>query len=336
MSHAHHDHDGHDHSHVPAVTSDNERKVLLSFFLIAGFMVVEVIGGLLSGSLALLADAGHMMTDALALVLAYFAFRLGRRAADSRRTFGYARFEVVAGLLNAVTLFAIVLWILYEAWERFQTPQAVLAGPMLGVAVAGLLVNVLVFWILTRGDKDHVNIKGAALHVLGDLLGSVGAVAAAIIIYYTGWTPIDPILSVVVSMLVLRSAWALLRNALNILLEGAPDGATPEKIERHLLETVPGLDSVSHIHVWSITSGRILATLHICPKDGVEIRDVVRAVEEQMEQRFEIGHVTVGIDWDDKGERCNMLQSSGSRHDHSHGHDCADHAVTTGSELGTA
>ena len=238
-SHAEHGHDhDHDHSHTPTITSDNERKVLLSFGLIFTFMVVEVVGGLLSGSLALLADAGHMMTDAAALALAYAAFRFGQRAADSKRTFGYLRFEVVAGFVNAVTLFAIVGWIVYEAWERFQEPQPILAGPMFGVAVAGLLVNILVFWILTRGDSEHVNIKGAALHVLGDLLGSVGAVGAAIVIYLTGWTPIDPILSVLVSLLVLRSAWKLAARSLHILLEGAPDGAAPEKIERHLLEHV--------------------------------------------------------------------------------------------------
>ena len=189
---AQHDHDhDHDHSHAPTVTGDNERKVLVSFFLIFSFMIVEAVGGVLSGSLALLADAGHMLTDAAALALAYFAFRFGRRAADARRTFGYARFEVVAGFVNAVTLFAIVVWIVYEAFRRFLAPVEILSGPMLTVAVAGLLVNVFVLWFLTRGDTEHVNIKGAALHVMGDLLGSVGAIAAALVIRYTGWTPID-------------------------------------------------------------------------------------------------------------------------------------------------
>lgn len=318
MSHSHshdHDHAGHDHSHAPTVTSDNERKVLLSFFLIASFMVVEVVGGILSGSLALIADAGHMLTDAVALLLAYLAFRFGRRAADARRTYGYARFEVLAGLLNAVTLFAIVGWILKEAWERLQEPPVVLAGPMMAVAVVGLLVNILVFWILTRGDSDHVNIKGATLHVLSDMLGSVGAIAAAVIIYVTGWTPIDPILSVVVSALVLRSAWALLRNALHILLEGAPDGASPEEIEAHLIENVSGLQAVSHIHVWSITSGRVLATMQIRAEESAELRDVVRAVEHQMHEKFSIEHVTVGIDWGDEGRPCSLSQPA---HNHTH------------------
>lgn len=215
-----HDHAGHDHT--PKVTADNEMKTLIAFTITFAFMIVEVVGGFMSGSLALIADAGHMLTDAGALALAYFAFRFGRRAADEKRTFGYLRFEVIAGLINAVALFAILIWIAYEAFNRFRNPGEVLAGPMLIVATIGLLVNMLVFWILTRGgDTEHVNIKGAVLHVLGDLLGSVGTIVAAIVIYYTGWTPIDPILSVFVCLLILRSAWALLRNSLHVLLEGA-------------------------------------------------------------------------------------------------------------------
>ena len=222
MSHSHsHDH-GHDHSHVPTVTSANQRKILISFVLIFTFMIVEAVGGVISGSLALLADAGHMLTDAMALALAYMAFRFGSRAADSKRTFGYLRFEVLAGFINAVTLFAIVAWIVYEAWGRLQAPPVILAGPMMIVAVLGLLINLLVLWIMTRGDTEHVNVKGAILHVIGDLLGSVGAILAAVIIYLTGWTPIDPILSVLVAALILRSAWKLLAKSIHILLEGAP------------------------------------------------------------------------------------------------------------------
>ncbi|MFM9272123.1 cation diffusion facilitator family transporter [Halomonas elongata] len=324
MSHSHpHGHHGHDHSHAPTVTGDNERKVLLSFFLIFTFMIVEVIGGLISGSLALLADAGHMLTDAVALVLAYAAFRFGRRAADAKRTFGYLRFEVIAGFINAITLFAIVGWIASEAWKRFQEPHGVLAGPMLGVAVAGLIINLLVFWILTRGDSEHVNIKGAALHVLGDLLGSVGAIVAAVVIYYTGWTPIDPILSVVVSLLILRSAWKLFGKSLHILLEGAPDNTAPELVERHLTESVPGVAAVHHVHVWSITSGRTLATLHVRPKDNADVRAVVQLVEKELKSRFEIEHPTIALDWNDVSEPCSLSQTSilgnGYAH-HAHSH----------------
>lgn len=294
-SHAHH----HNHSHAPEVSADNERKVLLSFFLIFSFMVVEVIGGLISGSLALLADAGHMLTDASALALAYAAFRFGRKAADAKRTFGYLRFEVIAGFINAMTLFVMVGWILFEAWERFSEPQPVLAGPMMVVAIAGLVVNILVFWILTQGDSEHVNIKGAALHVMGDLLGSIGAVAAAVVIQFTGWTPIDPILSVVVSLLILRSAWTLLNKSLHILLEGAPDNATPDQIRDHIKDNVPGVTDVSHVHVWSITSGRVLATLHVRPVQDDMAREVTQAVESELMEAFPVEHVTVAVNWNE-------------------------------------
>ena len=187
-SHSHSDHDGHDHSkhdhshggshdhdhsHVPTVTKDNERKILISFFIIFTFMIVEAVGGVISGSLALLADSGHMLTDAIALGLAYVAFRLGRRAADSQRTFGYARFEVIAGLVNALTLFGIVGFIVYEAIERFREPQPVLAGSMFVVAIIGMLVNLFVLWYLTRGDSEHVNVKGSISNQSGLHSGSV-------------------------------------------------------------------------------------------------------------------------------------------------------------------
>lgn len=325
MSRSHSHHHGHDdydydHDHTPTVTSANERKVLLSFFLIFTFMVVEAVGGVLSGSLALLADAGHMLTDAAALALAYAAFRFGRRAADSKRTFGYLRFEVIAGFLNAVTLFGIVAWIVYEAWQRLSAPPVILAGPMMIVAVLGLLVNLVVLWIMTRGETDHVNVKGAILHVMGDLLGSVGAIVAAVVIYFTGWTPIDPILSVVVAVLILRSAWKLLAKSLHILLEGAPEEASPEKVARGLLDSVPGLAAVSHVHVWQLTSGRTMATLHVRPHLDEEAKAVVRLVEKALREQFGIEHATVAIDWNSEegGPHCSLQRTAEcSDHDHS-------------------
>jgi len=331
MPHDHHSHDHHDHAHAPTVTGDNERKVLVAFFVIFAFMIVEAVGGVLSGSLALLADAGHMLTDAAALALAYGAFRLGRRAADARRTFGYARFEVIAGFVNAVTLFAIVVWIVYEAYGRFRHPVEILSGPMLAVAVVGLLVNVFVLWFLTRGDTEHVNIKGAALHVMGDLLGSVGAIAAALVIRFTGWTPIDPILSVLVSVLILRSAWKLMARSLHILLEGAPDDVSPAQIERHLVQQVEGVAAVRHVHVWLITSGRALATLHVRPAREADARAVVRAVEAALRERFGIDHATVAIDWADDGQgQCSLSQAGHAPHGHDHGHDDRDRAHPRG------
>lgn len=302
-AHAGHDH-SHDHSHVPAVTKDNEHKIFVAFLIIFAFMLVETVGGILSGSLALLADAGHMLTDAIALGLAYLAFRLGRKEPDAKRTFGYARFEVLAGLMNAVTLFGIVCWIIYEAIKRFQEPQPVMATSMFIVAVIGMLVNLFVLWYLTRGDTEHVNIKGAVLHVMGDLLGSVGAIVAAIVIWLTGWTLIDPILSVFVSLLILRSAWGLLKNTLHILFEGAPDNANVDEITKHICKTVPGVKDVSHVHVWSLTSGRVLATLQVQPVEGADIRSVIKHVEDELKTKFNIEHPTIGLDFNGDASCC--------------------------------
>lgn len=305
-NHAHeHDHDGHDHhdhdhaghSHVPTVSTANERAVLIGLLLTGSFMIAEVIGGMVSGSLALIADAGHMLTDTVALFLAWLGFRLGRRPPDTRRSFGYSRLEVLAGLLNALSLFALVGWIAYEAVNRFFDPHEVLAGPMLVVAVLGLLVNLGVFRILQGAEKDHVNIKGAMLHVLGDLLGSVGAIIAALVIWLTGWTPIDPILSVVVSLLILRSAWALLMRTFNILMEGAPEGFDSATLEAALMADVPGLAQVGHLHVWSLSSGRAMATLEIALVAGAEPAAVTQAVKTALAEQHNITHSTVEIDW---------------------------------------
>lgn len=298
MSHHHaHDH-AHHHAHAPEVSARNERVVLTALVLTASFMVVELVGGLLSGSLALIADAGHMLTDAAALALAWAAFRIGRRASDSRRTFGYMRMEVLAGLINALTLFALVAWIFWEAVQRLRQPVEVLAGPMLAVAVVGLLVNIAVFAILHRGDRDHVNIRGAMLHVIGDMLGSVAAIAAAITIHLTGWMPIDPILSALICLLILRAAWSLLRSAFHILMEGAPPDIDIEVLRRHLLDDVPGVAQVQHVHVWSITSGRVLATLELGLAPGADQGVVVPAAKRALQERFGIGHTTVEVLWD--------------------------------------
>ena len=300
MSHAHHHHDhahghGHSHSHAPEVSTRNERVVLTALVLTASYMLVEVAGGLLSGSLALLADAGHMLTDAAALALAWAGFRIGRRAADARRTFGYMRMEVLAGLINALPLFALVAWIFFEAVQRLRQPVEVLSGPMLAVAIIGLLVNITVFVILHRGDRDHVNIRGAMLHVVGDMLGSVAAIAAAVTIRLTGWMPIDPILSVLICLLILRAAWSLLRGTFHILMEGAPPDIDVDRLQRHLLEQVPGVAHVQHVHVWSITSGKVLATLELGLEPGADQGRVVPSVKQALAERFGSGHATVEV-----------------------------------------
>ncbi|HLT64659.1 MAG TPA: cation diffusion facilitator family transporter [Pseudohongiella sp.] len=313
---------GHDHSHDhhSAVSDNNQSNVLLAFVLTAGFMLLEFAGGLWSGSLALIADAGHMLTDASALALAWLAFRIGKRQADHRRTFGYLRFEVLASLVNGLALFAIAIWISIEAWQRAQSPHEILTGPMLAIAVAGLLINLLVFRILTRGgDSDHLNVQGAVLHVLGDLMGSVAAIVAAVIIYFTGWTLADPLLSVLVAVLILRSAWVLVRRALHILLEGAPEAISPEMIEQHLLAQIPALEAVSHIHIWQITSGRTLATLHARPRDNTKAQAVTQAVEHELAHRFGIEHATVAVDWQEhQTDSCSLSEHHRHKKEHRH------------------
>jgi cobalt-zinc-cadmium efflux system protein len=237
-------------------------------------------------------------------LLAWAAFRFGRRASDGKRTFGYMRLEVVAGLINAVTLFVLVGWIVWEAFQRFLDPHEVLAGPMFVVACLGLVINVVVFFVLSRGDREHVNIRGAMVHVLGDLLGSLGAIAAAVTIWFTGWMPIDPILSVLVSLLVLRSGWKLFRNSLHILMEGTPGNVVIEDLGKALIAEVPGLEAVRHIHVWSITSGKPVATLEIALAAGADPGTVTRAVKQALLADYGISHSTVEVVWGTGDDSC--------------------------------
>jgi len=296
MSDAHnHDH-GHPHSHAPDVTRGNQRRVLAAMFLTAGFMLAEVVGGILSGSLALIADAGHMATDTAALFLAYIAFRLAARPADANQSYGYHRAETLAAFVNALTMIALVGWILFEAVQRFFEPVQVLGGLMLWVAAGGLLVNVLAFWLLHSGEKGNLNMQGAAVHVLGDLLGSVAAIVAAIVILYTGWTPIDPLLSVLVALLILRSAIALARQSGHILMEGTPKGLDMEEIKLDLLNSVAGIEDVHHLHAWSLTATRDVMTLHARIAEGVNADAALSAIKERLSLKFQIEHATVQIE----------------------------------------
>ena len=288
-----HDHDhGSGHSHAPDVTSQNERVVLIGFLLTFGFMFAEIIGGILSGSLALIADAGHMLTDAAALALAWAGFRFGRRAADSKRTFGYMRFEVLAGFVNAVALMLLVAWIAWEAVLRLLNPAPVLAGPMMLVAALGLAVNCGVFYMLMQGDRQHVNLKGALLHVMGDLLGSVAALASGIVILYTGWTPIDPLLTMLICGLILFSTLSLLRQVLNTLLEGVPDGLSLPEVGQAMAE-VRQVRSVHDLHIWSLDSRRTALSAHVVLDDAAHWPAALGALRTLLRTRFGIEHVTL-------------------------------------------
>jgi cobalt-zinc-cadmium efflux system protein len=284
----------HDHSHAHGADA-SERRIFWAMLLTGGFMLVEAVGGVLSGSLTLLADAGHMLTDVGALALAYGGVRLGRRPADPRRSYGYRRLEVLAAFVNGVMLLALTVWIAIEAVRRFLEPVEILSGPMLAIAAAGLLVNVGALWILHGGDQENINIRGALAHVVGDLLGSLAAIVAAVVILATGWTPIDSILSLFVAFLIVRSGLAVVRRSGHILLEGAPEGIDAEAIERDLA-TVPGVEDAHHVHVWSLTSGRLLATLHLRLAPDARPGEVLPAVKARLLDRFGIAHSTVEID----------------------------------------
>ncbi len=294
-----HDHD-HGHSHGPSlVTSDNQRRMLWALILTGTFMVVEAVGGFLSGSLALLADAGHMLTDTASLGLAWLAFRVAKRPSGENHTYGLVRAEVLAAFVNGLALILITIWITYEAVTRLMEPEPVKGGLMLIVAAMGLVVNLVVLYILHRGERGNLNIRGAMLHVMGDLLGSVAAIAAGAVILWTGWMPIDPILSVLVALLILRSAWHLVRESTHILLEGSPSRPTPLQIQEALGMEVAGLQEVHHIHVWSLTPEHPMITLHARVAPGTEVDPVRRKICDVLRERFGADHNTVQMEIDD-------------------------------------
>ena len=302
MGHDHHQHDhdhDHDHAHVHEASESNLKRVMIALVLTGTFMFVEVVGGILSGSLALLADAGHMLTDTMALALAAAAFHVSKRPPGGSLTYGYQRFQILAAFVNGLSLLFIVGWILYEAVERFVTPRDILGETMLVVAAAGLVVNIISFAVLHTGDQENLNIRGAALHVAGDLLGSVAAIVAAIVIIYTGWTLIDPILSVAVAMLILRSAWSLLKRSAHVLLEGAPDWLDVSDMQERVVANVPGVSGIHHVHVWGLTPQQLMLTMHVTLADNVPSQsDVVRRVKAFVEQEYGIGHSTVEVEID--------------------------------------
>ncbi len=276
------------------------RRVLIALILTGIFMVVEVIGGILSGSRALLADAGHMFTDTIALGLAAVAFSVSKRPGDRKLTYGYQRFQILAAFVNGLSLLVIVGWILFEAVQRFITPSEVMGEMMLVVASAGLVVNIIAFVVLYGGDKENLNIRGAALHVAGDLLGSVAAIIAAIVIIYSGWMPIDPILSVAVAMLILKSAWTLVRRSAHVLLEGAPDWLDVPAMQERITARVPQVVGVHHVHVWGLTPQDLMMTMHVRLSGEFDNpTSIIREIKKLMNEEYGIGHSTIEIETDD-------------------------------------
>ncbi|MFB1051138.1 cation diffusion facilitator family transporter [Paraliobacillus sp. JSM ZJ581] len=285
---------GHDHGHHHTHQA-NKKALFLSFLLIAGFMVVEVIGGLLTNSLALLSDAGHMLSDAAALGLSLLAFTFGEKAASAAKTYGYRRFEILAAFINGLTLLVISLYIFWEAYHRFLEPPTV-NGMMMIIAIIGLLVNVLVAWILMRGDtKDNLNLRSALLHVLGDLLGSVGAIVAGILILLFDWNIADPIASVIVSILILGSGWRITKDSIHVLMEGKPDNINIEKVEQQLV-SLDGVLQVHDLHVWSITSDFPALSCHLIVKKNIDRDNLLQEASIVLHKQFDLKHTTIQIE----------------------------------------
>jgi cobalt-zinc-cadmium efflux system protein len=280
--------------------NSNVRRVQIALALTGTFMLVEVVGGILSGSLALLADAGHMLTDTMALALSAIAFRMSSRPADAKRSYGYQRFQILAAFVNGLSLLLIVGWILFEAIQRILNPPTVLGQMMLVVAGAGLLINVIVFAVIHGGDQENLNMRGAALHVLGDLLGSIAAITAALIILYTGWMPIDPILSIAVAILIFRSAWHLVKRSAHILLEGAPEWLDVDDMQAKIVSSNAEVNEIHHVHVWGLTPQHLMLTMHVALKqDQPDMTSIIRNIKNLLKEEYGIDHSTIEVELDD-------------------------------------
>jgi cobalt-zinc-cadmium efflux system protein len=286
---------------MPEVSSGNKRRVLIAAVLTCGFMIAEALGGLLTGSLALIADAGHMLTDSVALVLAYVAYRMSDQPGTSRMTYGFDRLKILVAYTNGFTVLVIALWIAIEAADRYASPERVLGGPMLVIAVLGLIVNIVVFFVLNSGDRESLNLRGAILHVLGDLLGSIAAISAALIILATGWYPADPLLSVLVAIILVRSAWKLIRESGLILLEGAPAHIERNEVADDIAAHAEGVSNVHHMHVWSLDDRQLMATLHARLAKNADAERAIGAIKKRLSEEHGIHHATVEVEM---GEAC--------------------------------
>ena len=300
-AHSHdHDHGAHDHRH--GGDEKNESRIAIAALLTGGFMGVELVGGIVAGSLALIADAGHMLSDFGALALAWVGFRMARRPADARRTFGFRRFPVLAAFVNGLTLFLIVIWIMWEAVQRLMTPHAIEPMTMLWVATAGLAVNVASFAVLHGADRDNLNVRGALLHVAGDLFGSLAAIIAAVVIMMTGWVQADPVLSILVALIILRSAWSVTSESAHILLEGAPHHVDLDAVTHDLADHVEGVLDIHHAHLWSLDGRRSMMTLHAKIAEEASGPGVIARIKARLREKHGIGHATIEIEVDECAE----------------------------------
>jgi cobalt-zinc-cadmium efflux system protein len=288
-----------------SVTAQNRRALIITFALTLSYFIIEVVGGFLTNSLALLADAAHMLTDVFGLGLALFATWISQKPATPEKTYGYYRFEILAAAANAVVLFFISFYILYEAYRRFREPPAVARLPMILIAVVGLGVNLAGMWILRSGAKESLNVQGAFLEVVSDALGSVGVIIAGIIMLATGWYYADPIFSVLIGVFILPRTWRLLKQAVNVLLEGTPAHINLASLEKAMLE-VRGVAGIHDLHVWTITSGMEAISAHVVLSDDNEPQTaptVLEAVSALLKKEFGIDHSTIQIEHSDRRDK---------------------------------
>ena len=298
--HVHDDHDHghhHGHGHQLGSSSSGKRDLLIALSITLLMMVVEVIGGFLSNSLALLSDAGHMLTDNLALVLSFFALKFASMPATDRRTFGFYRLEILAAFVNGIVLVLISLYIMYEAYLRFINPEPVKGVLMLAVAAIGLIANIAGALVLTKHSHANLNIRGAYLHIVGDALSSVGVVIGGIIILKTGWNYIDPLLSVMISLVIIYGAWTLVKESVSILLESVPAHLNLETVAAEI-EKIEGVREAYHIHIWTITSGVNAMSAHVLIEDQLvsRSRDILDRIRTLLHEKFKIAHSTIELE----------------------------------------
>ncbi|WP_315074868.1 cation diffusion facilitator family transporter [Acinetobacter guillouiae] len=301
---------GHDHSHA-VVTAGNVKKLTFALALTSTFLIVEVIAGFMTQSLALLSDAAHMFTDAAALAIALVAIKIGKLPADDKRTFGYQRFEILAALFNAMMLFVVAIYILYEAYQRFSQPPEIQSVGMMVVAVIGLVINLISMKILFSSSKESLNIKGAYLEVLSDALGSVGVVIGGAIIYFTGWMWVDTIIAVLIGFWVLPRTWVLLKQSINILLEGVPEEIDIEKLRNDLL-SIKGVESIHQLKVWAITSKNVHLTVHLFAPEA-DRNQLYQQVMEMLSHQHGITEMTLQIE----DNECMVHSHESDGHDNS-------------------
>ena len=283
---------GSGHGHIPSAAGRNKKGLVIVFGLTTFYLIVEIIGGFWTGSLALLADAGHMLTDVAGVGLALLAIWFAERPASPEKTYGYYRVKILAALTNAVVLIVISIFILYEAYERFRNPPEVQSREMIGIAVVGLIVNVIGVFVLRAGSKESLNMKGAYFEVLSDMLTSVGVIIAGIIMLTTGWYYADPLISAGIGLFIMPRTWALLKDAVGVLLEGTPSDLNTANLRASLLE-IEGVADIHDLHVWSLTSGVNAMSVHAVLAEHPSHDDVLERVHEQCTHTYKISHITV-------------------------------------------